>query len=643
MSVLSLIGASKDFGIKSLFHDLTLHIEKNERLGLIGPNGAGKSTLLKVISGLEPLNLGERRCNKKTLIKHVTQETSFHKGRTVLEEVLAGCGQKKELLINFRKSSEEVAQKPNEKSSLEKLGQLSQEMDHAEAWNLESQCQEILSRLGIQNLHQPVDELSGGFQKRVGLASALLSNPDLLLLDEPTNHLDAIAVEWLQNWLKNFKGALVLVTHDRYVLDCISTRMVEVDQGIARIYHGNYNNYLKEKSKVNSIDKSKEHKLKSILRRELAWLSQGPKARSTKQKARTDRIEILRNKSISSNQKQLRIENLKRRIGKVVIEAECLKVRQDKYQDSKILIEDFNYNFSPNDRVGIIGKNGSGKSTLLELIAGLRKPDSGQLRIGETIHIGYLDQHTKEIKNPKDLKTTVIQFVEEKALFIELQKKKISASQLLERFLFSPAQQHLPIAKLSGGERRRLTLCRLLVQAPNVLLLDEPTNDLDVYTLSILEDFLEDFFGCVIIVSHDRYFLDRTVNRIFCFENNKLNRYEGNYTDFLNKSREKIICETEKSSQKNTSKLSKEKNITHRGEVNKFQTHKPRRRSFKESKELEILEKQLPEFEKRRNFIEKSMSENNADLSQLSNQLAEVVLELAKAEERWLELSELAP
>ena len=651
MSLISLIEASKDFGINTLFADLTLHINEGERLGLIGPNGAGKSTLLKVLAGEEPLGKGERRCSARLRVELVGQESAVNPGHTVLQEVLAGCGEKRELLLRFNELSNSMARNPNDATLLAELGEVSQRMDDAQAWSLEQQCQEVLQRLGITDLERPVEELSGGYRKRVGLASALVARPDVLLLDEPTNHLDAAAVEWLQSWLDRFPGALVLVTHDRYVLDRVTRRMVEVDRGKAHNYAGNYSTFLQQKAELEASEASTAHKFKGVLRRELAWLRQGPKARSTKQKARLQRIEEMRAEPLPQLRGSLKMANVSRRIGKLVIEAEALRVTANGMPDSPLLLDNFTYSFSPEDRVGFIGPNGSGKSTLLDLIAGRRQPSGGTLRLGETVHLGYLDQHTKDITKGKGLDRKVIDFVEEAASQIILGEEQITASQLLERFLFPPAQQHSPLGKLSGGERRRLTLCRMLIQAPNVLLLDEPTNDLDVQTLSVLEDFLEDFRGCVIVVSHDRYFLDRTVDRLFNFEDGQLKRFEGNYSAFLEQQRrqERQLNEANETKPSRLFRDSGPSRISTRfsqeaesSSPQATENSKPRRRSFKESRELEALNIDIPLLEAKRSNLEAALSGGDEDLTLLSQQLAELIETLHRAEERWLELSELA-
>ncbi len=653
MSLVSLVKASKDFGVRSLFKGITIHINEGERLGLIGPNGAGKSTLLKILAGLEPLGEGERRCSPKLKIELVGQESSLKSSRTVIEEVLANCGEKRELILRFNQLSNDVAKKPNDRRLLEDLGQISQRMDTAQAWRLEQQCQEVLQRLGITDLYRSVQELSGGYQKRVRLASALVSKPDLLLLDEPTNHLDATAVQWLQNWLDQFHGALVLVTHDRYVLDQITHHMVEVNNGEVRNYEGNYSAFLNQKIQQEKSEASTEAKFKGVLRRELAWLKQGPKARSTKQKARLQRIEQMQAEPRKHITKSLKLSTLNKRIGKLVIEAKDLEATSNGKGNGCVLFNNFTYSFSPEDRVGIIGPNGVGKSTLLDLIALRKLPTAGKLQLGETVSLGYLDQQTNDLISGDGLERKVIDFVEEAASWIDLGKEQLTASQLLERFLFPPAQQHSPLKRLSGGEKRRLTLCRILIQAPNVLLLDEPTNDLDIQTLSVLEEFLEDFKGCVVVVSHDRYFLDRTIDRIFSFEEGEIKRYEGNYSAFLEK---KQLLETQpkQSSQsyKNIrkSELAEDKQRTNLNSCNlrvststKGIQKEKFRRSFKESRELKKLDKEIPLLETKKLCLEQSLSQGKGDLTSLSQELADLIETLKKAEDRWLELSELAP
>ena len=651
MNLISLIEANKDFGINNLFNSLTLHIHKGERLGLIGPNGSGKSTLLKVLAGVEPLNSGERRCSPKIRIEIVNQNSVINNNLTVIEEVLSNCGEKRELLLRFNQLSQEIAQRPNDEDLLANLGYISERMDTSQAWGLEQECKEILDRLGIIDFYKPTKELSGGYQKRVKLASALVAKPDILLLDEPTNHLDASAVEWLQSWLKQFKGALILVTHDRYVLDQITKKILEINKGKACNYEGNYSTYLNQKAQEEKAEASSVAKYKSILRKELAWLRQGPKARSTKQKARLQRIEMMRAKSPKQINNSLQITSKSKRIGNLVIEANDLSTTSNGELEGKQLFENFTYKFTPEDRVGIIGPNGSGKSTLLDLFAGRKAPIAGEIRFGATVSIGYLDQQTKDLTKEENHEKKVIDFIKEAAWQIDLGEDQVTATQLLERFLFPPAQQYNLIKKLSGGEKRRLSLCRILIQAPNVLLLDEPTNDLDIQTLSVLEDFLEDFKGCVVVVSHDRYFLDRTVDRILSFEEGGVRIYEGNYSAFLEKQHLKeqpLYKRSNYAKNVKTSMSIQEQKASYiyapdlKDLSNSQKASKPRRRSFKESKELEKLNLELPILEAKKFELEKDISQRDGDLTELSHQLANLLNQLKAAEDRWLEISELA-
>ena len=636
--LISLVNASTDFGIKNLFKNLDLHINKRERLGLIGPNGSGKSTLLRVLAGVEPLMEGERRCLSSLRISLVGQETNFDSKKSILEEVLEGCGEKRKLLLNFSKLSSQIAKNPKDESLLKKLGHVSELMDLAGAWNLEQQCQDVLHRLGLKDSEKPVKDLSGGYLKRVGLAAALVSNPDVLLLDEPTNHLDASAVEWLQNWLDHYEGALVLITHDRYVLDRITNRMVEINNGEARKYSGNYRQFLQQKVEQEHSEVSTKKKFQGVLRKELAWLKQGPKARSTKQKARLQRIAEMQAKPRVKVKAKLEMNSLSRRIGKIAIEAEGVGLSLNDKENNLDLLEKFTYSFSPEDRVGIIGPNGTGKSTLLDLIAGKRLPTRGTIKLGETVHIGYLDQHTNDLIQGRGLNRKVIEFVEEAAFRVDHGGKQITASQLLEKFLFPPSQQHSPLSKLSGGEKRRLALCKMLIQAPNVLLLDEPTNDLDIQTLSVLEDFLEDFKGCVVVVSHDRYFLDRTIDRIFNFENGTLRRYEGNYSRFL----EQKIFEEKNNEKKERNKIVNESEKNNEPAIKLKSKNSKRRLSFKEVRELKEIDLKLPLLEEQKIYLEKKITDSEEDISEISHQLAALIESIQKYEDRWIELSELS-
>jgi ATP-binding cassette subfamily F protein uup len=650
--LISLVDVRKDFGIRTLFDGLSLHVGERERLGLIGPNGAGKSTLMRVLAGLEPPGAGQRRVLPQARIVLVSQEPEMDPERTVLEQVFAESGEKMQLLRRYTEVSDALAHAHSagndDTALLSELGELNARMDQSQAWDLEQQIREVLQRLGIGDTQRRVGDLSGGYRKRLALAAALVADPDVLLLDEPTNHLDADCIQWLQGYLQRFRGALVLITHDRYVLDQVTNRIVEVDRGEARSYSGNYAYYLARKAEEDAAEVASEAKLRSVLRRELEWLKRGPKARSTKQKARIQRIEAMQEQPKRQSKEQLSLATNQRRLGKRAIEAEELGAWASdtaRAAGAPPLLQAFSYDFSPEDRIGIIGPNGSGKSTLLDLIAGRRQAHAGRIELGSTVKLAYFDQHSHHVLEGTDAagrQRKVIDVVKEAASSVELEGSTLSASQLLERFLFPPAQQHQPVSKLSGGERRRLHLCRLLIEAPNVLLLDEPTNDLDVQTLTVLEDFLEDFRGCVVVVSHDRYFLDRTVDRLFSFENGQLERFEGNYSSYLERQQSKGGAAsngagTSSSPAPNTGAPS----VTPAPAT----ASKTRRRSFKETRELEQLDAQLPQWEERRGELEGLLAVGGSDyaaLEALSEELSALLERIARGEERWLELSELA-
>ena len=672
MSLISLVGAGKDYGIRTLFSDLELHVGPRERLGLIGPNGAGKSTLLRVLAGREPLDRGERRCSSKLNVVLLDQEPDLDPARTVLEEVFAAGGERLALLREHEELSLALAADPASDTLLARLSSCNHRMDSCNAWDLERDCREVLERLGIgggsELLGRRVGELSGGNRRRVALAAALVAQPEVLLLDEPTNHLDAEGVEWLQGWLDRFAGALVLVTHDRYLLDRVTRRIVAVERGEARPYEGNYATYLERRAEEEASEQASAAKFRGSLRRELAWLRQGPKARSTKQKARLQRIEAMREAPTRQAKGQVSLTSTARRIGKQAITAEglCVGVPANPpggvaskpmfgrpegpaeppeeaphpgpdNPGPRLLLRDFSYDFSPEDRVGIIGPNGVGKSSLLEVIAGRRMPSAGTLELGSTVKLAYFDQHS-EVLLADRAQRKVIDVVQEAASRVEVDGVELSASQLLERFLFPPAQQHQPVAKLSGGERRRLHLCRLLIEAPNVLLLDEPTNDLDVNTLGVLEDFLEDFRGCVVVVSHDRWFLDRTVDRLFCFRDGQLERFEGNYSSYLERQQAAAGRPVGGAAQTGSAAAPSSNNRP------TAKPTPPRRRSFKENRELESIERDLPLWEERRGSLETSLANPSGgdygQLETLTQELAELMERIHSAEERWLELSE---
>ena len=677
MSLISLVGVRKDFGIRTLFDDLTLHVEPGDRLGLIGPNGAGKSTLLQVLAGEEPVGAGERRAMPQARVVLVSQEPRLDPERTVLEQVFAGSGEKMTLLARYTAVSDALAHTPgggaHQQNLLAELGQLNARMDQTQAWALEQQIREVLDRLGVRDVNRRVGDLSGGYRKRLALAAALVAEPDVLLLDEPTNHLDADGVQWLQGFLARFPGALVLVTHDRYVLDRVTSRIVAVDRGEARHYAGSYATYLARQAEEEAAAEASEAKLRGVLRRELEWLRRGPKARSTKQKARIQRIEGLQDTPKRQTRGEVSLASNQRRLGKRAIEAEDLCIwtsAEARAAGQAPLLRGFSYAFSPEDRVGIIGPNGSGKSSLLNRIAAVAGGEpsggvgpgagmdqaggggqgchSGRLELGSTVKLAYFDQHSDVLVQELDAAgrpRKVIDVVKEAASSVVVEGSSLSASQLLERFLFPPAQQHQPVSRLSGGERRRLHLCRLLIEAPNVLLLDEPTNDLDVQTLAVLEDFLEDFRGCVVVVSHDRWFLDRTVDRLFAFANGELTRFEGNYSAYLEQAPARRTATEEHRGPASPAGGTGARPEAAGQPAARRTPEQPRRRTYKESRELARIEADLPRWEAERSSLERELAAGGRDyarLETLTRALAELGSRLHTAEERWLELSELA-
>ncbi|MEA5541316.1 ABC-F family ATP-binding cassette domain-containing protein [Limnoraphis robusta Tam1] len=641
MSIFTLQSVKKDFGIKEILRDANLSLDATDKIGLIGTNGSGKSTLLKIIAGLEPIDSGQVLVNSKVNIVYLSQDPELDENSTVIEQVFSKSGEQMKLIWEYEELSTKIAKHPEDSQLVTRLSAVTQAIDSGNAWELETQAKIILTQLGIEDFEAKVGSLSGGYRKRIALASALLSNPDVLLMDEPTNHLDADLVEWLQGYLNTYRGALLLITHDRYFLDRVTNRIIELDRGDLYTYTGNYSYFLEKKAESEDIAVSQQRKHKGVLRRELEWLKRGPKARSTKQKARIQRIEGMQETEFKQAQGKVEISTPGRRIGKKVIE---LKNISKSYND-KPIVQDFTYTFEPDDRVGIIGKNGVGKSTLLDMITGRLQPDSGTVDIGSTIHIGYFDQHSEDLTQALNEEQRVIDYLKEVAEYVKTADgTQITASQMLERFLFPPSQQYSPIHKLSGGEKRRLFLLRVLMSAPNVLILDEPTNDLDVQTLSVLEEYLEEFNGCVIVVSHDRYFLDRTVEMIFAFESEgNLRQYPGNYSVYLDyKARE----EEEAANQATTVKeKTSEAQDTEKSQRYSWDKDGNRKLSSKEKKEYQALEKKIAKLEAEKAKLEAELYNvapgKVSQVQELHQKVEQLTAEIDQATERWLELAEI--
>ncbi|UNU26424.1 ABC-F family ATP-binding cassette domain-containing protein [Microcoleus vaginatus] len=637
MTIFTLRSIKKDFGIKELLTDASFSLDEGDKVGLIGTNGSGKSTLLKMIAGMESIDSGDRWVNPGSTIVYLPQQPDLDENHTVLEQVFADSGEQMALVREYEEISDQLSHGKGDTDKLmARLSAVSERIDEVDAWDLETKAKLILTKLGIEDFDAKIADLSGGYRKRIALATALLSEPDVLLMDEPTNHLDALSVEWLQNYLNGYRGALLLITHDRYFLDRVTNRILEIDRGDLYNYAGNYAYYLEKKALAEESAASTQRKFSGVLRRELEWLKKGPKARSTKQKARIDRIKDMRAEEFKTANGKVEIATAGRRIGKKVIEL----LNISKAYGDRTLIKDFTYNFTPEDRIGIIGCNGAGKSTLMDIITGRIQPDSGTVEIGTTIHIGYFDQHSEDLTPNEDQR--VIEYLKSVAELVQTADGEIiTASQMLEKFLFPPNQQYAPINKLSGGEKRRLFLLKVLMSAPNVLILDEPTNDLDVQTLAVLEDYLEDFNGCVIVVSHDRYFLDRTIDMVFALEpGGNLRLYPGNYSVYL---------DYKKAEEAKGIKGQKEKEkLTRTAESSNSQTptstQKTTKVSFNEKREYEQLESQIPKMEAEKQEIEKRLSNNApsgfAEVKKLSDRLAQLTQQIDRATERWLELAE---
>jgi len=645
MTLFTLRSVKKDFGIKELLKDAAFSLDEGDKVGLIGTNGSGKSTLLKMIAGLESIDSGEIWVNSGAKIVYLPQQPDLDENLTVLEQVFADSGDQMALVREYEEISNLMAHGHGDPDQLmARLSSVSQRMESTDAWEVETNAKIILTKLGIEDFEAKIGDLSGGYRKRIALAAALLSEPDVLLMDEPTNHLDALSVEWLQSYLNRYRGALLLITHDRYFLDRVTNRILEIDRGDLYNYTGNYAYYLGKKAEAEESAASTQRKHSGVLRRELEWLKKGPKARSTKQKARIDRVHAMQAQDFKQSNGKVDVTTVGRRIGKKVIELTDIC----KGYGDRTLIKDFSYIFGPEDRVGIIGSNGSGKSTLMDMITGRIQPDTGLVDIGSTIHIGYFDQHSEDVAMNENLR--VIEYLKNIAELIETNDGTvITASQMLERFLFPPIQQYAPIHLLSGGEKRRLFLLNVLMSKPNVLILDEPTNDLDVQTLAVLEDYLEDFNGCVIAVSHDRYFLDRTVDKIFALEDGgNLRQYPGNYSVYLDyrKADEEAAKKGESATSATTAPTSNQfvSKIQDPNPISKAKTPASKKLSFKEKREYETLETQIPQMEAEKAQIEKTIYHNPpsgfSEVKKLSDRLAELNQSIESSTARWLELAD---
>lgn len=611
---------TKSVGDKTVFSDLSFIIHQGDRIGIIGVNGTGKTTLLDVLSGRIGFDgdVSPFRTKNTYKISYLTQEPVFDESKTVLDTVLSSDLREMQLIREY-----ELLMSNYDEASQSKLETIMTEMDALNAWEIESQVKTVLSKLGLTELNMTVSELSGGLRRRVQLAQVLLGHADLLLLDEPTNHLDIDTIEWLTTFLKNTKKSVLFITHDRYFLDNVATRIFELDRANLTEYQGNYQDYVRLKAEQDERDAALRHKKEQLYKQELAWMRRQPQARATKQQARINRFHDLKGdlaQSIDDSELEINFETS--RIGKKVIKFDHVSFS---YPDKPIL-SDFNLLIQNKDRIGIVGENGKGKSTLLNLIAGELQADSGKVDIGETIRIGYFSQTIKGLDESK----RVINFLQEVADEAKTSSGMISIAELLEQFLFPRNMHGTLIQKLSGGEKKRLYLLKILLQRPNVLLLDEPTNDLDIATLTVLEHFLQGFFGPVIIVSHDRYFLDKVANKILAFEDSGIETFFGNYTDYLD---EKAFLA---SSSAISLEMPKEK-------TEKVKASK-KRMSYFEKQEWASIEDEITSLEDRIQVIESEMLTCGSDftkLSDLQKELEEKNNSLLEKYERYEYLSEL--
>lgn len=607
MNLINIENVTKAYTERKLLDGASFSLQDGEKVGIIGINGTGKSTLLKIIAGIEEPDEGSVVRANHIVVRYLPQNPVFDGNMTILEAVLAGA-------------------------------------DVSDSWTVESDAKSLLTKLGITDFTQKVGELSGGQRKRLALVAAVVVPCDVLILDEPTNHLDSAMSDWLEDFLKKWRGALVMVTHDRYFLDAVCSRIVEVDKGAVYSYDTNYSGYLERKAAREESAEASERKRQSILRKEIEWMKRGARARSTKQKGRIKRFEEMQGEMAPQQDGQVEIGSVSTRMGRTTVELEHIS----KSYGERVLIRDFSYIFLKADRIGFIGPNGSGKTTLMKMIDGRVVPDAGTITIGQTIKIGY---YTQEIENSKDAgiaymdpEEKVIDYIRNTAEYVRTTEGLVSATMMLERFLFPSSQQYSPIGKLSGGEKRRLNLLRVLMEAPNVLILDEPTNDLDIKTLTILEDYLDSYDGIVIAVSHDRYFLDRVVRRIFAFEGDgEIRQYEGGYTDYRNRLEEEgrqmpgmsQSAAAETGTQTSTAPDSKATWTS--GKKLKF--------SYKEQREYETIEDDIAALEQKVEDLDNEMAANAtnaAKLRELMEEKEQTEAALEEKMERWEYLEELA-
>lgn len=630
MPVITADNISKSYADRLLFSGLNFSIEAGDRIGVVGINGTGKSTLLKILAGREKSDTGSFIKQRDLRIEYLPQIPVFKDGQTVLEAVFYQLTPAVKVVREYELAQQLAADKPNDTKEQDRLMQAIEKMNAQSAWELEQNARTILTKLGISDFSQKAVELSGGQQKRVALAAALLQQADLLILDEPTNHLDHIALDWLEKYLQQYRGAVMMVTHDRYFLDRVAKTMFELENGNLYQYDANYTAYLERKAEREEMSLAIEQKRQNLLRQELAWVRRGAKARSTKQKARLDRFEELKKREAPITAAKADLFTIESRIGRETIIADGI----GKQYSSNWLFRNFSYIIRRDERLGIVGPNGCGKTTLLRLLSKELDPDEGEVRHGTTIKLAVFEQNSSIIDPDK----RVIEVVRDSAEVLETSSGSLSASQMLERFLFPPERQWQPVSRLSGGEKRRLQLLTVLMQAPNVLILDEPTNDLDTQTLAVLEDYLDDFAGAVITVSHDRYFLDRTADRLMVFtRNGKIRQVEGSYSE---NSDLVVSLQTEAAENQSEAKA----DVKAIEDTKNGQKRIKNRFSYKEQKEWDTIEQSIADIDEQIDQLKALYNKHSSDyvkLQEIQTALDRLQNEHDELMERWLHLSEM--
>lgn len=626
MVLLTAENIRKSYGTRVIFDDISFSIHEGDKIGVVGVNGTGKSTLLKIVAGEAQADSGQIVAMNGMRMGYLPQSPVFRPGTTVLEQVFAGDHPVMALVRSYEETMKALEAHPQEEKLVQKAAALSEKMDKAEAWSLESEAKTILTRLGISEFSRKVETLSGGQRKRVALAAALIAPVDLLILDEPTNHIDNETVEWLEKHLAKYSKALLMVTHDRYFLDRVANRMLELEKGKIYPYQANYTKFLEMKAQREEQLQAEERKRQNFLRTELEWVRRGAQARSTKQKARLQRFEEISSQRGPEEKQSVELSSPGSRLGRKTIELEHVC----KSYGGKEYIHDFSYIILRGDRVGITGENGCGKTTLLKIMTGQLAPDSGSVTVGETVKIGVFAQENEEM----DESQRVLDYIREVAEYVPTADGRISASQLLERFLFPVPMQRGPISMLSGGEKRRLYLAKVLMGAPNILFLDEPTNDLDIETLMILEEYLEHFQGAVVAVSHDRYFLDKVAGRIFAFlGDGKIRQYEGGYTDY----REAWLRET-------GGETAEPATARKEPQPERKEERRLTKMSYKDQREYDAIGGEIAALEEASAALEREMAQCTTDyvrLQEMTEEKERIDAQLEEKMERWLELSEL--